>query len=256
MRRRMSWICLLLVAAGTGVVRAQKAACWIELGAEAGEVNLRIEHGNCVGGDHCGESNMTMRAERLAGLQPGDLKREGAHLDAVVDNEAGRINCSGTVHDDKLLGDYSFVPHRDFAAKLRGMGLGEPDDKKLEAYTLFDVNTAWIQSLKDAHVEGMTADNLIALRIFKVDDKYVRDMEAMGYATPSAEKLIAMRVQGVDPAQVKAIRAMGYQPSLDELIQMRIFKVTPDFIQRMQARGFHDLTIAKLVQIRIFDLAE
>jgi hypothetical protein len=55
---------------------------------------------------------------------------------------------------------------------------------------------------------------------------------------------------------VKQIRAMGYQPTLDELIQMRIFKVTPDFIHRMQARGLNNLTINKLVQIRIFQLAE
>jgi hypothetical protein len=37
---------------------------------------------------------------------------------------------------------------------------------------------------------------------------------------------------------------------------MRIFKVTPDFIQRMEARGLRNLTISKLVQIRIFNLAD
>ena len=52
------------------------------------------------------------------------------------------------------------------------------------------------------------------------------------------------------------MRALGLQPSLDELIQMRIFKITPDFIQRMRAKGFNNLTIAKLVQIRIFKLAD
>jgi hypothetical protein len=37
---------------------------------------------------------------------------------------------------------------------------------------------------------------------------------------------------------------------------MRIFKVTPEFIQRMQARGMGKLTIGKLVQVRIFNLAD
>jgi hypothetical protein len=37
---------------------------------------------------------------------------------------------------------------------------------------------------------------------------------------------------------------------------MRIFKITPDFIHRMQAKGLSNLTISKLVQIRIFQLAE
>jgi hypothetical protein len=39
-------------------------------------------------------------------------------------------------------------------------------------------------------------------------------------------------------------------------VQIRIFKITPDFVHRMQERGFKNLTIAKLVQIRIFNLAE
>jgi len=55
---------------------------------------------------------------------------------------------------------------------------------------------------------------------------------------------------------VRQYRALGYQPNADELIQMRIFKVTPDFIQRMSQRGLGKLTISKLVQIRIFKLAD
>jgi hypothetical protein len=81
-------------------------------------------------------------------------------------------------------------------------------------------------------------------------------MTALGYPTPDAGKLVALRVQHVDPEEVKQIRALGYQPTLDELIQMRIFHITPDFIHRMQAKGLNDLTISKLVQIRIFKLAE
>jgi hypothetical protein len=110
--------------------------------------------------------------------------------------------------------------------------------------------------LQTAGVGGLDSGNLIALRIFDVDPDYVRSLNALGYATPEAGKLIALSVQHVNPEEVKQVRAMGYQPTLDELIQMRIFKVTPDFIHRMQARGFNNLTISKLVQIRIFQLAE
>jgi hypothetical protein len=105
-------------------------------------------------------------------------------------------------------------------------------------------------------VTGLDSGNLIALRIFHVDAVYINSLKALGYPAPDAGKLIALRVQHVDAEEVKQIRAMGYQPTLDELVQMRIFKVTPDFIRRMQARGLKDLTISKLVQIRIFNLAE
>jgi hypothetical protein len=81
-------------------------------------------------------------------------------------------------------------------------------------------------------------------------------MNELGYPTPSADKLIAMKVHKVDPAEVKQIRAMGYEPTLDQLVEMRIFKVTPEFIERMRSRGLNNLTISKLVQIRIFKLDE
>ena len=106
------------------------------------------------------------------------------------------------------------------------------------------------------HIQGITTDNLIALRIFNVDPPYIQSITAMGYELPDADRLIALRVQGVNAAEVREIRALGYQPTLDELIQIRIFHVTPDFIRSMEGRGFKNLTIAKLVQIRIFKLAE
>jgi hypothetical protein len=110
--------------------------------------------------------------------------------------------------------------------------------------------------LQEAGVTGIDAGNLIALKIFKVTPDYVERLSALGYPKLPAHKLIALSVHGVDTADIKQVQAMGYKPTVDELIQMRIFKVTPDFIQRMQAQGFNNLTISKLVQIRIFKLAE
>ena len=81
-------------------------------------------------------------------------------------------------------------------------------------------------------------------------------MVALGYPNLPASKLIAFGVHGVNADEVKEYRALGYNPDAEQLIQMRIFKVTPDFIHRMEARGFQNLTISKLVQIRIFKLAD
>ncbi len=110
--------------------------------------------------------------------------------------------------------------------------------------------------MQSAGVRGMNSGNLIALRIFHADPDYVHTLNALGYPASDAEKLVALRVHRVDPDEVKQVRALGYQPTLDELIQMGIFNITPGFIHYMQARGFENLTIGKLVQIRIFKLAE
>ena len=170
--------------------------------------------------------------------------------------EAGTITCSGAVHDGRMNGSFTFVPDAAFVERMLQMGFRDLEAEKLQAYTVFRIATAWVHSMQAAGVSGLDSGNLIALRIFRVDTDYIRSLNALGYPTPDAGKLIALRVQHVNPEEVKQIRAMGYQPTLDELIQMRIFKITPDFIHRMQAKGLSNLTISKLVQIRIFQLAE
>jgi hypothetical protein len=197
-----------------------------------------------------------MALSAFSGFTLTDLQREGAHLDAVIAAEAGKLTCSGTVHDLTLSGDSTFVPNPDFVAQMRQMGFSDYDSRKLEAYTLFHIETSWIRSLQAEGVSDMDSGNLIALRIFKVDAPYVREMTTLGYSHLGAGKLIAFKVHGVNTEEVQQYRTLGYQPTADELIQMRIFKITPDFIQRMSARGLGKLTISKLVQIRIFKLAD
>ena len=230
--------------------------CSLTAASNDAEVDLRLERGQCEGNGDCGSTRTQEPLTAFSGFALSDLRREGAHLDAVIAAEAGKITCSGSVHDGRMSGNFTFVPDATFVTRMQQMGFRDLDGEKLEAYTLFRIETAWIHSLQSAGVSDLDSSNLIALRIFHVDTDYIGSLKALGYPVPDAGKLIALRVQRVDPQEVKEIRAMGYQPNLDELIQMRIFKITPDFIHRMQAKGLNNLTISKLVQIRIFNLAE
>lgn len=233
------------------------AKCEITLSSEPGKLSLRIfDELDCIQDRHCGSSFNYEPVSRLTGLSPGDLEREGAHLTATLAAEAGRFSCAGTVRDHSLRGDALFEPDSAFVDRMAGLGFTGYDTQKLEAYALLDVTSDFARLLQQAHIEGLTTDNLIALRIFKIDPEYARDFVRLGYDLPDADKLIALRVQGVNAGEIRGIRTLGYKPTLDELIQIRIFRITPEFIRRMQDRGFKNLTISKLVQIRIFKLAE
>jgi len=264
MKARALFLGALVVSASTLALRADDqlqplhGSCSIAPSTESDRVQFKLERGACDGGKHggCDMNDSSMSLSNFTGFSLAELKNDGAHVDAVIAAEAGKLTCSGTVHDLTLSGDFTFVPDPAFIAHMRQMGFTGYDSEKLEAYTIFHVETSWIQALQSAGVTGITADNIIALRIFKVDPTYVKSMADLGYANLPAEKLIAFKIHGVNPDEIKQYRAMGYQPNADELIQMRIFKVTPEFIQHMQARGLNNLTISKLVQIRIFKLAD
>jgi hypothetical protein len=234
-------------------------ACTIAPSTEPEQVRYEFRHGDCQNADgdrHCDEQDSDAPLTTFSGLALADLGREGAHIEAKIVAEAGTISCSGQVHDLVLAGDFTFTPNPVFVESMARLGFTGLDSGKLEAYTLFHIDTQWIKQLQAAGVTDMNSSNLIALHIFKITPDFVRSMADLGYAHLPAERLIAFGVHGVNPDEVKQYRAMGYNPNAEQLIQMRIFKVTPDFIHRMEARGFNNLTISKLVQIRIFNLAD
>jgi hypothetical protein len=244
------------VALQAGALEPLRKHCSIGPSEEPGKFSLRIGDADCGGNRHCGSSFSSESFSRFTGLSMSDLSREGAQLTATLKAEAGTFTCSGTVQAGKLTGESVFTPDAGFVERMGRMGFSFYDSEKLLAYAFLGVDSEYARSLQQAGIRGITTDNLIALHIFKVDSEYAQSMTSLGYELPDADQLGALRVQKVDAAEVREIRAMGYKPTLDELIQCRIFKITPEFIRSMQARGMKDLTIAKLVQIKIFKLDE
>lgn len=254
---------LALTAVASSLLPTQSAAsevtnryCYVSIGEKSGTFRLQTDDGDCHGHRDCGNNMSDLPSSRFTGITVADFANAGAHLTATLAAEAGTFTCTGTIQNGELSGTTAFTTNPAFVAHMEKLGFTGYDDQKLFAYTLFDVNTQWVQSLQQLGIRGMDSDNLIALRIFHVDPAFVNGLTALGYAVPDADKLVALSVQGVNADEVRQIRNLGYQPTIDQLIQIRIFKVTPEFIQRMQARGFKNLTIEKLVQLRIFKLAD
>lgn len=253
---------VLAFAASTLTLAAQsleplRAKCDISPSSGGGKLSLHIFNDrDCPERQHCGSDFSSESMSRFNGVSLSDLARDGAHLTATLKGEAGTFTCTGTVHDQDLYGDALFTPDSAFVDRMAKLGFTGYDSRKLQAYTLLDVTSDFARSLQQANIKHVTTDNLIALRIFKIDPSYAQGFVSMGYEQPDADKLIALKVQGVNAEEVGKIRDLGFKPTLDELIQIRIFHITPEFVHRMQSRGLKDLTISKLVQIKIFKLDE
>ena len=251
-----------------------RGTCAIAVSLNSDELEIRLERGTCRHNpdgsrddhdsrsetDRCNSNEMQLPSNTFTGFIQSDLARDGAHIDAAINAEAGTLTCSGTIHNFKLSGDFTFTPNAAFAARMLKLGIQGITSQNMQTYTLFHVQAANIEALQKAGVTDIDAKNLASMAIFKVDPAFVESIRALGYPTPPAKKLVDLKIFKVTPEEVRQIRALGYQPTLDELIKMRIFKVTPSFIEDMRKRGFgtsaQDLTIAKLVKIRIFKLAE
>lgn len=266
MKHGIRFILITIAACSTFALQAATPAplresCSIGPSEEPGRFSLHIDNGECHGDRHCGNNFSNESIDRFTGISLADLSREGAHLTATLVAEAGTFTCTGIVHGQVLSGDSLFTPNVAFVERMGQIGFTGFDSEKLQAYAFVNVESSFARSIQQAGIKGVgikgiNIDNLIALRIFNVDPAYAQSITALGYSLPDADQLIGLKVQGVNAAEVREIRALGYQPTIDELIQIRIFHITPDFIHRMESRGLKNLTIAKLVQIRIFKLDE
>jgi transcriptional regulator GlxA family with amidase domain len=76
-------------------------------------------------------------------------------------------------------------------------------------------------------------------------------MKAAGFDHLTSQELLSFRVQGVTPEYAKSITQQFPGITADELIQTRIFHIDADFIASAKSHGFTDLTLKKLVKLRI-----
>ena len=60
-----------------------------------------------------------------------------------------------------------------------------------------------------------------------------------------------MRVQGVTPEYARSIKEQFPGATSDDLVKTRIFNINAAFIASAKRHGFTDLTLGKLVQLRI-----
>src|ERR1700712_1330474 len=90
------------------ILNSLKGTCTISASTEPNRFDLKLERGSCADHRDCHDNNMQQPLNAFAGLSIGDLRREGAHIDAVLTAEAGRLTCSGSIHDSRLTGDFTF----------------------------------------------------------------------------------------------------------------------------------------------------
>jgi len=95
---------------------------------------------------------------------------------------------------------------------------------------------SYIDGMKSAGLDNLSADDLIALKIQDVTPAYVRAMHDLGL-NPDPDTLVGMKVQGVTPEYIKELRSLGFKPDPDEIIGMKVQGVTADYVQGLKAAG-------------------
>ncbi len=252
-------VALCLVLAATPVARAESGrivGAWTASVSEdrSDQLSFSLQMGRT---QHNGSTFDRSEFSGLSAAQVGSTTQVPAQFE--LRREAGTIAFEGTFRDGQGAGEFTFVPNREFPKQLRSLGVkfeakSGSEEHELFNLAIFDVSSPFIRSMQSV---GYTVplEQYEEFRIFRVDPAYVRDMAAVGFDKLSAEKLVETRIHGASPEYIKQMRAAGNDLTLDEYIQSRIFRVTPEFAGEMGRLGYPDLDHDTLVQFRIHDVS-
>jgi beta-lactamase regulating signal transducer with metallopeptidase domain len=139
----------------------------------------------------------------------------------------------------------------EYARAMAQAGLGKPSADDLIACKIQGVSPEVLSQLKQQGFEVKSFQDAISYQIFKVTPEFVSEMKAAGFGDLDSKKLIALRVQGVTPEFARSVSQQFPGVTADDLIQAKIFHIDGGFIASVKQHGFRDLTLKKLVQIRI-----
>jgi beta-lactamase regulating signal transducer with metallopeptidase domain len=144
----------------------------------------------------------------------------------------------------------------EYARSMAQLGFGKLSADDLIACKIQGVSPETIAEFKRQGLEVKSIQDAISYRIFEVTPAFVDGMKAAGFKDLDSQKLVALRVQGVTPEYARTIAQKYPGATADDVIKTRIFKIDADFIALAQKYGFNNLSLDKLVQLRISGLLD
>lgn len=128
-----------------------------------------------------------------------------------------------------------------------------PPEPKIATAESFKKGTFDFNFKKDIHKSRFVfmktgGDSGLALK----RASFIEEMRNLGFDGLTVEQLTEMKIHGVTPDFVRGIRDLGFENiDVRNLVEFRVHGVSPDFVREMTALGFRDLDPKKIVAMRI-----
>ena len=144
----------------------------------------------------------------------------------------------------------------EYARAMAQIGFGKPSAEDLVACKIHGVTPEYVAQLKQQGLEVKSLQEAISYRIFQVTPEFAAGMKAAGFSGLTSQELLSMRIQGVTPEYARDIRQQFPNATAEDIVKTRIFHIDAGFIASAKQHGFNNLSLEKLVQLRISGLLD
>ena len=192
------------------------------------------------------------KPEVEAAAREAEARQQNAREEGEKGDYIDRMKAAGY---DQELDKYIAMKVQDvtpeYARAMSQLGFGKLSADQLIACKVQGVTPEYIAKLNAGGVKVNTVQDAISYRIFEVTPEFIAALKDAGFDGLSSQQLLALRVQGVTPEYARSIKEQFPGATSDDLVKTRIFNINAALIASAKRHGFTDLTLEKLVKLRI-----
>ncbi len=184
------------------------------------------------------------------------IDQEGAF---ALERAAGTINFKGKFEDGEGLGRFTFTPNESFRQLIKQEGYNKVSDKVLFGFTLANIDQAYWAYLKQEGLTPKDQDDLEDighhLPVLATLKENLEGYKQLGFTDLGLEQLVDLSIHDVNPDFIRSIQALGFKNlSLEEFEDAKIHNITAEFAADMKSLGFNNLDFDELLELKIHNV--
>lgn len=177
----------------------------------------------------------------------------------ALERAAGTINFKGKFEEGEGLGRFTFAPNESFRKLIQQEGYQKVSDEVLFGFTLANIDQEYWAYLKQEGLTPKDQDDLEDighhLPILATLKENVAGYKQLGFTDLDLEQLVDLSIHNVNPDFIRSIQALGFKNlSLEEFEDAKIHNITAEFAADMKSLGFTDLDFDELLELKIHNV--
>ena len=232
----------------TQTTSAAPKQSYIDSMKEAGLTNLTVD--DLIGLKVQGVTAEYVKSMKDLGLRIDADELIGLKVQGITPEYAKEMRAA-TGQDlggDELIGLKVQGVTPEYIKQIHDLGL-KTDADNVIGMKVQGVTPEYVREMRGLGLK-LDSDDIIGMKVQGVTPEYVKEIRDLGLH-PDTDELIGMKVQGINAAYLKELQAAGFKVDIDEAISAKVQGITPEFIAMARSHGFKDLTLEKLIALKV-----